>query len=177
MVKISKGMPQRLLDRMIVNKIAFNLWFRDKHYSRSSSQANHRRWNIFETRLCKEILTTIPRSKILVLYSFMHKISKTGLNSGSTRMDAITPIKAAVLVDPQTISLALPSAKISKESLLHVNRTAQLVSILAARNEATHAITLMEETQTQLTSATRWVEVITRNQVVILTNRMTGLLI
>ena len=85
----------------------------------------------------------------------MLKTSKTELNSGSTLMDAITPIKAAVLVDPQTILLALPSAKISKESLLHVNQTAQLVSIQAARNVATHAITLMEETQTQLTSATR----------------------
>ena len=74
----------------------------------------------------------------------MHKTSKTELNSGSTRMDAITPIKAAVLVDPQTILLALPSAKISKESLLHVNQTAQLVSILVARNEVTHAITHIE---------------------------------
>ena len=80
----------------------------------------------------------------------MLKISKTERNSGSTRMDAITQIKAAVLVDPPTISLALPSAKISRESQHHVNQTAQLASIPVARNEATHAITLMEEKQTKL---------------------------
>ena len=80
----------------------------------------------------------------------MLKISKTERNSGSTRMDAITQIKAAVLVDPPTILLALPSAKISRESQRHVNQTVQLASILVARNEATHAITLMEEKQTKL---------------------------
>ena len=85
----------------------------------------------------------------------MHKTSKTELNSGSTRMDAITPIKAAALVDPPTISLAPPSAKILRESQLLVNQTVQLASIPAARNEATHAITPMEEIQTKLTNATR----------------------
>ena len=84
----------------------------------------------------------------------MLKTSKTELNLGSTRMDAITPIKAAVLADPLTTSLALPSAKISKESQHHVNQTAQLANILVARNEATHAIIPMEEIQTKLISAT-----------------------
>ena len=85
----------------------------------------------------------------------MLKTSRIGPNLVSTRTDAITPIKAAVLVDPPTISSALLSAKISKTSQPHVNQTEQLASILVARNEATHAITLMEEIKTKLISTTR----------------------
>ena len=92
-------------------------------------------------------------------------------------MDAITPIKAAVLVDPPTTSSALPSVKISKTSRPHVNQIEQLASIPVVRNEATHVITLMEEIQTKLINAVPSAAVITSDQVVIPTSRMIDLLI